>query len=272
MIVTRTPRARLHAAVQTVWATDGKEAASGGLAARELMLPTGRMHVVIRLSDRPFRIFAANNGARAAVTGHALIGGVRTGPYVHEASATEPSVGALLRPGAGPLLLGLPADDLSGRHTGLDEVWGRAVAEARERMTAVASLHRRLDVFETFLAARLPALGAVHPVVAHALRRFAAAATVGDVVRETDYSHRRFISLFRQSVGLPPKAYCRMQRFQQALAGLAAAPAPGAVEVALAAGYSDQSHFNREFLEFAGITPGEYRARRPVWPHHVPLN
>jgi transcriptional regulator GlxA family with amidase domain len=91
------------------------------------------------------------------------------------------------------------------------------------------------------------------------------------VVDETGYSHRRFVALFRGAVGLPPKLYCRILRFQAALHLLATPPPLPLAEVALAAGYSDQPHLNREFRELAGVSPGEYRAAAPTSLLHVPL-
>jgi AraC-like DNA-binding protein len=41
--------------------------------------------------------------------------------------------------------------------------------------------------------------------------------------------------------------------------------------VAMEAGYSDQPHFNREFREFAGLTPEQYRLARPLSANHVPV-
>jgi AraC-like DNA-binding protein len=107
--------------------------------------------------------------------------------------------------------------------------------------------------------------------VARALGRFATTADVRQVVRESGYSHRRFIALFNRGLGLTPKLYCRILRFQGALEQVAAHPAASLVEVALDAGYSDQAHFNREFREFAGVSPGEYRELSPTFPHHVPI-
>jgi AraC-like DNA-binding protein len=72
-------------------------------------------------------------------------------------------------------------------------------------------------------------------------------------------------------VGLAPKLYCRVLRLQRALRLAAAEPGTPWAELALAAGYSDQPHLNRDFAELAGMSPGTYRAHAPASPSHVPL-
>jgi AraC-like DNA-binding protein len=72
-------------------------------------------------------------------------------------------------------------------------------------------------------------------------------------------------------MGLSPKIYCRVQRFQRVIRRLTAEPAASWADVALDAGYSDQPHFAREFRRLAGITPGACRALAPRG-HHVPLH
>jgi transcriptional regulator GlxA family with amidase domain len=138
----------------------------------------------------------------------------------------------------------------------------------RERLLDACSLARQLDLFEGMLASRLPRVHALHPAVALALERLGAGAPVAQVVRETGRSHRSFIGLFRQAMGLSPKLYCRVQRFQRVIRRMMAEPAAPWSDVALDAGYSDQPHLVREFRELAGLTPGEYRARAPRG-HHV---
>jgi AraC-like DNA-binding protein len=167
-------------------------------------------------------------------------------------------------------LLGAPADELAGRHWALDDLWGAAAARMRERLLDAGSLERQLDLFEALLAARMPRLHALHPAVALALERLGAGALIGDIVRESGRSHRTFIALFRQAMGLSPKLYCRVQRLQRVIRRVAAEPAASWSDVALDAGYSDQPHLVREFRQLAGITPGEYRALAPR-AHHVPL-
>ncbi|WP_395016554.1 helix-turn-helix domain-containing protein [Dongia sp.] len=64
---------------------------------------------------------------------------------------------------------------------------------------------------------------------------------------------------FSASVGLSPKRYARLARFGRVLLRLEKQPDTGLAEIAQAAGYADQAHFNRDFRDFAGISPGEYR-------------
>jgi AraC-like DNA-binding protein len=239
--------------------------------ARERVLPTGAMHLVIRLSD-PLRVYDALDDPDGRVIGHAIVGGARESFYVRDISQPAHSVGAVLYPGAAELLIGLPASELAGRHTALEELWGRSASEARERMVEAASLPRALDLFESLLSARLSRASAIHPAIADALERFTWSSDVSAAVRRSGYSHRRFIEMFRRAVGLSPKLYCRVQRFQAALARARSRSAPGWADVALSAGYSDQSHFNRDFREFAGISPGNYRELSPLNAQHVPVS
>ncbi len=271
MLVTRPPRPALRPFVKSLWASEETSARGGPGAERELVLPTGNAHVVFRLSDTPLRLFDGLDAPSGRSVGYAIVGGPRAGFYVRDISRPVRSVGAELYPGAAELLLGVPADELAGTHTPLEDLWGAVARQARERLLEADGVSGRLDLFESLLAARLPRARGLHPAVAQALERFAVNAPVRDVVTASGYSHRRFIALFRRAVGLPPKLYCRVLRFQGALDRVASEPASSWVELALTAGYADQPHFSREFRELAGLSPGRYRQIAPTSARHVPI-
>ena len=126
----------------------------------------------------------------------------------------------------------------------------------------------RLAAFEAVLRARLPTVRGMHPAVAAALAQLRQDEGIAAAVRTSGYSHRRFIALFREAVGLTPKVYCRVQRFQRVLSG---SPDMPLAALAFDAGYADQPHFTREFRELAGVSPGQYRAIAPAASHHVPM-
>ena len=84
-------------------------------------------------------------------------------------------------------------------------------------------------------------------------------------------SARRFTRLFTLEVGLTPKLYSRVQRFQRVLQAM-----DGHVgdwtDVAQSCGYFDQSHLIRECRSMSGFTPTELAARRIGDSDHVALS
>jgi AraC family transcriptional regulator len=67
-----------------------------------------------------------------------------------------------------------------------------------------------------------------------------------------------FIRVFKQSTGVPPHRYVLRKRVESAQA-LLGNPAISLAEVALRAGFADQSHFSRMFHRLTGLAPRQYR-------------
>ncbi|MGC1176149.1 helix-turn-helix domain-containing protein [Polaromonas sp.] len=270
------PLPSLAGLVRLVWTSTPEQA--GQMAsrdAREFILPSGEMHLVIRLSGPPIRIFEKPGDVAGQNLGYAVVGGARAAFYAKEVPAASQAIGVQLLPGAAQALLGMPADELAGRHIRLEDLWGHSAAWMREQLLATASPAKRMCLIQTLLLARLrPASAPAHPAITRALVQLRAGAGVREAVAQSGYSHRHFIRQFSQAVGLPPKLYGRVQRFQQALDLMqrsGTAQVPRLPDVALDAGYSDQPHFNREFRQFSGLTPEQYLRAPVVSPNHVPV-
>ena len=271
MPLSRTPLAALRPFVELLWTSEAAAAPKVG-PARELVLPTGALHLVLRLDDAPLRIFRDPQDSTGVSLHHAVIGGARATPYVKDIAQPVPTVGALLRPGAAGFVLGAPASAFAGAHWALEDVWGPAeVDRLRSRLAETPTPAGRLDLFETALAARLPGVRGIDPRIARALAGLRQGMPVAATAAACELSHRHFTARFRDAVGLTPKAWCRVRRFGRVLDRLTAEPAIAWAELAAAEGYADQAHFAREFREFAGLSPGDYRRRAPLQPRHVPL-
>ncbi len=67
--------------------------------------------------------------------------------------------------------------------------------------------------------------------------------------------------MFKQQIGLPPKAVARILRFHGVVRRLNREPFTSWADAAVASGYSDQSHLIRDFRRFTGKSPGQYRQR-----------
>jgi AraC-like DNA-binding protein len=268
MIITRAPRASLRPFVRQVWSLAETSSPAGERATREHVLPTGGMHLVFRLNEVPLVIHDGTHGEPRTVS-CAVVGGARSAFYSRDASAPPRSVGAMLQPGAARLLFGAHAGELAEAHTPLDLLWGAAAGTSLEMLSEARTPVEQLEVFEAILSSRLPVVHGMHPAVAFALERLGSTDRVDTIVRQTGYSHRHFIALFRHAVGLAPKTYARVLRFRRALQETNRSSAAPLARVALDAGYSDQAHFIRDFVAFTGMTPAAYRRIGPDQPSHV---
>jgi AraC-like DNA-binding protein len=102
--------------------------------------------------------------------------------------------------------------------------------------------------------------------------RLAPGRRIAEVRDQTGVSERRFIELFRRQVGLAPKLYSRVRRFQAALRRIPAGRAVDWADVARACGYFDQAHLIHEFRAISGLSPGEYAELRTQHLNHVPIH
>jgi AraC-like DNA-binding protein len=86
--------------------------------------------------------------------------------------------------------------------------------------------------------------------------------SISEVAAELGVSHKHFIEQFRREVGLTPKLFCRIRRFQQVLSRVQTRQAVAWVDVACSCGYFDQAHFVNDFVAFSGVNPSAYLRQR----------
>jgi AraC-like DNA-binding protein len=234
----------------------------------EHMLPSGGAQLLFALHETPISCRAAGAEASSAWSG-SVVHGPQSSYYVAGPKPRGGTVGVSFRPGAAGAVLGVSTADLVDSHIPLDAIWGTRSVDLRQKLMAAADPLVMFRILEQSMSARIFRPLLIHPAVAHALTERAAEGTparVSDVQRASGYSPRHFISLFRSAVGLNPKHYYRIRRFNLAVRSMAAGGSLG--DIAAAAGYSDQAHLTREFRELAGIAPTDYRPSGVDRPLH----
>lgn len=178
-------------------------------------------------------------------------------------------IGAYLEPGATSAMIGAPAAELTDRLVDLDLLWGRGGALMIEELAALDEAGR-LDRLEAELLGRLgratpPPPGADPAGLARRVRARPASTSVRRLAEGAGISRQHLTRLFREAIGVSPKRYCRLARFQAGLAYAGAGNALRWAEVAVELGYADQSHMIAEFRELSSLTPGMLAAKR--WFH-----
>jgi len=84
------------------------------------------------------------------------------------------------------------------------------------------------------------------------------------------FSERNFERTFKDVIGLTPYQYSRIIRFQHAVRVLQAGKRESHARLSYELGYSDQSHYIRDFKEFSGLTPGNYELNVKEVIEHLP--
>ncbi|MCU6340012.1 helix-turn-helix domain-containing protein, partial [Enterobacter quasiroggenkampii] len=81
---------------------------------------------------------------------------------------------------------------------------------------------------------------------------------MSDLSQHTGYSSRYIAKVFHEYVGMSPKLFSRIVRFQHVLDALLRSNYEGVMEEMMELGYYDQNHFIKEFKEFSSFTPKKY--------------
>jgi AraC-like DNA-binding protein len=261
----RQPRGALAAYVETLWASR-REALPHRL---EWLLPSGCADLVIPLHDHALLRMPAGRIER-------LRGGVFQGAsdaaLLRATGGAADVVGVHFKPGGAAALLGGAAIEASGRSVALADFPGNWQG-LRERLLAEPAPPRRLALLEAFMA-QLATRAAPDPMIARvlqALHGMSEPVRITELRELTGLGPTRFIARFQASVGLTPKRYARVLRFNRALEQLAQPRAPALAQIALLAGYADQSHFTNEFRRLTGVSPSRHRPASQCELRHLPV-
>jgi AraC family transcriptional regulator len=120
-----------------------------------------------------------------------------------------------------------------------------------------------LEIMAEVSRYRVPAAERPHPAWLCRARamlhdRFAEKLSLGEIAAAVDVHPVHLARVFRRQLGCTLGDYIRQLRVEFASRQLASSDSP-LVEIALSAGFPDQSHFTKTFRLQTGITPGEFR-------------
>ena len=223
--------------------------------------PTGAVTLIVDLGDglrladprRPDQVVEYRTGFVAGPADHAALvdsGGRQTGVQL-----TMTLLGARV-------LLGQPLRTIANQTVDLADLLGPDGARLSARMREAHSWSKRFDLLDTLLVGRLARHAAAPAELAHAWQLLTASRgrlAVTDLAAQLGYSRNHLTRRFSAELGIAPKTLARLLRFRQVVDRLDAGGTPDLSQLAATCGYYDQSHLNRDFRWFAGITPTEHR-------------
>jgi AraC-like DNA-binding protein len=233
--------------------TDGDPAPRAHPGRERIVLPTGTVELVFTHGGS----FVHPEGRGERRLSRFYVAGQRTRPVTPSPRGTRGVIVVSLQPWA----LGSLLPDCVGDHDAyldLRDVQSPSLtAQLEEEFDAATSPAERQDAAYR-AAARLVdgAPQAAPEGVRHAVRRLGSthAPSIHDLADELGVTQRHLSRSFGAWVGLSPKVFARIRRFQHALE-VCRRPDSSLAEVAARLGYSDQAHLSHEVRRFSGLSP-----------------
>jgi len=277
----RKPEGALARYVSSIWY------ARGGMQGHrmERVLPNGSMQMIVNLAHswiadlRPLAVALQRGEAlpkAGAPLAASVLVGMQTRYVLIDTAELDEVMGVVFEPGALLHFMGESANIFRDRETPLADVFGAEADRLRDRLLEEPEVAAKFDCVERFLCTRFrteteTAQEAVVRFAVATIQHDPSAVRIASLTREIGYSARRFTEVFSRQVGLTPKLYARVCRFQRVVQHLHRGVEIPWAELAIDCGYYDQSHFTNDFHAFSGVSPTTYSAAHRTWSNHVPV-
>ena len=253
----RTPRGILKDFIEILWLFDGYAQPH----ARERLLPMPTTELVIDLR------------AGTPVAHAATVAGPHSEHWLLDTADAASVIGVHFRAGGAFPFFDFPVSELHNVCISLEALWGAKARTVVEEIFAAPTPDAKFDVLERVLLAAARTLSR-HRAVSLALRELSdvtGGRGVAQLSSMIGMSQRRFLDRFRSEVGMAPKLFARVQRFQAVIGTVHTLTEVNWAEIAADCGYFDQAHFVHDFHGFSGFIPTAYLALRSEHRNHVPL-
>jgi AraC-like DNA-binding protein len=233
------------------------------MSQRRMEVPHPNIVLIIGLGPS-MRVIDPRRPADATTERIAFTAGIHDSYVFTESHRPTRGLQVNLTPIGANMFLRVPMDALANRVISLDDIFGAAARTLTDRLQDAGNWGRCFDILDEAIAARIEASRPPSPHVVRAWQILCASggrASIAGVARELGCSQRHLIAGFRTYIGVTPKTYARILRFDDAVKRLRRPDGGRWVEIADACGFYDQAHLIRDFHEFAGSTPTEFLAR-----------
>lgn len=237
-------------------------------------LPNGDTEILIDFHDTPQFIYDNDTLKEIQSCHHVWASGVRTEPITIPAGNNASMMVIMFRKGAAAPFFPFPMDEISDCVFDADLIWGSGFGELREVLLSEKDIRKRFALVEGFLLGRFQDRFAENACVDFAIgemNRRPDALSIARMNGQIGYSQKHFTEMFRRRVGVTPKAYLKIMRFQHAIKRIAETADIDWAAMAAECGFYDQSHFINDFKHFSGFTPEQYSRIHTNYQNYIPV-
>lgn len=254
----------LHPYVDRYW---GWESVGKNEISLPKVLPGTGVELIFHYRDVSFR---GEHRSQTLSTPMCHIAHLKTSPFQLYPNRNIGFLSVRFRCGAFRHFCPFPSSELMDTFASADEIWGQTGAELSQRIIEADNLQHRILLLEHYLTCFLHRFKRAEARTDYAINRLYYSSSTTrpqDIAKELELSPRHFQRLIREALGMSPKKFCVMARFQQTIRELLLQKETDYLNIALEAGYYDQAHFINDFREFAKETPSAFLQKKNFMSH-----
>jgi AraC-like DNA-binding protein len=251
---------------------------------REKLIPDGAIQIIVDLTDSPKKLYASETSELAVEFSRSWISGMQQRWIVIEAQRAASMMVIRFRPGGAFAFMHHASTAFTNSVHALESVVKGRAASLRDRILEADTIPAKFAAVEQWLLEQCRGeLALSSSAIGLAGRLGQPGTRVRDLAKRTGLSDRQVRNVFDRWIGVSPKSYARIARFRRVLAASGAVeladpgmtsdplPPPDWAQLAVATGYSDQSHLHHDFVAMAGMTPGAYAASYRGLSNYLPI-
>ncbi len=224
----------------------------------ERVVPTGHMFVLFELDDIARHTYDKDLKINGTYLKTWISGMHRNFISISAPQDSEMCVVQFKPYGAYPFLH-QPVSTLCEQIIASQEIFGADILELHQRLK-LGDNHQKFEILSQWLISRFDAQKQPPSELVELVTQFqeTGEGTYSELAQPYEYSKKHLIDQFKKFVGLTPKYFHRICRFNDLLEVINRQEKISWAQVAYNCGFSDQSHFIREFKHFSGFNPQEF--------------
>jgi AraC-like DNA-binding protein len=222
------------------------------------IIPTGLPELLLYFTARP-KILTDNKhlSDNVALYGH------QNGFYDIELAGNLSVFSIVFQPQGLMQFFKFPLNEICNRNVSLKDINGQAGRDLEEKMNETMTFNQRVSVIETYLLNLLKnnfddfnfrRINHVSKLIKHTHGNIG----IAQMASEACLSRKQFERIFAENIGISPKQYLKIIRFQSAIFQKQQNNNLNMTELSYESGYFDQSHFINDFKSLCGLTPKQY--------------
>lgn len=240
----------------------------------ERLLPEGVVEIIIDLTESAKYIYDNQTLKQIQSCNQAWVSGLRTSFISITAGPMASMFIIRFYPGKAWPFLQIPISEIQDYIVDADLIFGEEIALLREALLYGKSLEEKFKLAENYFLRKAGHLLNLHPAVGYGIREIISApslVSIKKIVQKTGYTHKHFISMFNKYVGLNPKQFLQIIKFQQAIRAIENCKTINWTHLAIDCGYYDQAHFINDFKKFSGFNPSSYIEVKGEFINYIPI-